>query len=127
MVMPERGLLVHANHWVSPVALGKLRDTGIGGTPCTIYRDWRVRELLTPALGGITVGHVKEALFDDFGSPWSVCRPPRAGVEGGMTASVAMVVMQPALGVMEVAPLPALNRTFTRYSLERGVMRSAAE
>jgi hypothetical protein len=28
-----------------------------------------------------------------------------------------MVVMQPALGVMEVCPLPALNRTFTRYSL----------
>jgi isopenicillin-N N-acyltransferase like protein len=27
-------------------------------------------------------------------------------------------VMQPALGVMEVAMLPALNREFTEYSLE---------
>lgn len=126
-VLPERGVLAHANHFVSPVALAKLRDTGIAGTPCTLYRDLRVRALLTPAIGSITVRHVKDALFDDFGTPWSVCRPPRAGVEGGMTASVAMVVMQPALGVMEVAPLPALNRTFTRYSLEIARMRSAAE
>jgi len=126
-VLPERGLLVHANHFVSPVALAKLRDTGVAGTPCTLYRDLRVRELLAPAIGGITVRHVKDALFDDFGSPWSVCRPPRPGVEGGMTASVAMVVMQPALGVMEVAPLPALNRAFTRYSLEPIHMQSAAQ
>jgi isopenicillin-N N-acyltransferase like protein len=127
MVMPERGLLVHANHWVSAVALTKLRDTGIANTPCSIYRDLRVRELLSGDIGSITVGHVKEALFDDFGTPWSVCRPPRPGIGGGVTASVAMVVMQPALGVMEVAPLPALNRSFTRYSLDRAAVRSAAE
>ncbi len=127
MVLPERGLLVHANHFVSPVALAKLRDTGIAGTPCTIYRDLRVRDLLSPANGSITVRHVQDALSDDFGTPWSVCRPPRPGVDGGMTASVAMVVMQPALGIMEVAPLPALNRTFTRYSLQLPRMQRAAE
>ena len=32
-VHPERGLLVHANHFVSPVALAKLKDTGIANTP----------------------------------------------------------------------------------------------
>jgi isopenicillin-N N-acyltransferase-like protein len=129
MVMPDRGLLVHANHWVSQVALGKLKDTGIAGTPCSLYRDLRVREILEASLGSVAVRHVKEALFDDFGTPWSVCRPPRPGVEGGMTASVAMVVMQPALGVMEVAPMPALNRVFTRYTLEvdRAATRAAAE
>jgi isopenicillin-N N-acyltransferase-like protein len=128
-VMPDRGLLVHANHWVSAVALGKLKDTGIAGTPCTLYRDMRVRELLSKSVGGITLRHVKDALFDDFGTPWSVCRPPRPGLDGGMTASVAMVVMQPALGIMEVAPLPALNRAFTRYSLpvDRAATRAAAE
>jgi len=35
-----------------------------------------------------------------------------------VTATVAMVVMEPALGVMEVAPLPALGAVFTRYELE---------
>jgi len=37
------------------------------------------------------------------------------------------VVMKPALGVMEVAPLPGLNRSFTRYSLQAARLRSAAE
>jgi isopenicillin-N N-acyltransferase-like protein len=125
-VHPERGVLVHANHFVSPVALGKLRDTGLASSPCSIYRDLRVRDLLAPHVGGITVQHVKDALFDDFQTPYSVARPPRPSAtrSDGMTASVAMVVMQPALGLMEVCPLPALNRTFTEYRV--GVDRSMA-
>ncbi|MBM3220086.1 MAG: acyl-CoA--6-aminopenicillanic acid acyltransferase [Candidatus Rokubacteria bacterium] len=119
-VHPERGLLVHANHWVSPVALATLKDTGIANTPCTLYRDLRVRSLLAPQIGSITREAVKTALFDDFAAPWSVCRPPRAAVNGTMTATVAMIVREPALGVMEVAPLPALDRHFTTYHLPAG-------
>lgn len=114
---PDAGLLVHANHWVSPVALGKLRDTGVQNTPCTLYRDVRVRQLLAPQLGTVTAGAVKAALADDFASPWSVCRPPRPSLNGVLTATVAMIVMEPALGVMEVAPLPALGTKFTTYRL----------
>ena len=117
-VHPESGLLVHANHFVSPVALAKLRDTGILNTPDSLYRDVRVRSLLAPQIGRITREAVKAALLDDFATPWSVCRPPRPGVNGVVTATVAMVVMEPALGVMEVAPLPALGARFTRYTLE---------
>ncbi len=116
-VHAENGLLVHANHWQSPVALGKLRDTGIANTPDSLYRDIRVRDLLRPALGGLTVDHVKAALFDDFATPWSVCRPPRPTLTTNLSATVAMVVMQPGAGVMEVAMLPALDRRFTRYAL----------
>ncbi len=119
-VHPDRGLLVHANHWVSPVALAKLKDTGIANTPCTLYRDLRVRGLLAPQIGSITPETVKAALFDDFAAPWSVCRPPRETVNGTKTATVAMIVMEPALGIMEIAPLPALNRRFTTYRLEVG-------
>lgn len=120
------GLLVHANHFVSPVALSKLRDTGLPSSPCSIYRDLRVRELLAPHVGRIGVQHVKDALFDDFQTPYSVARPPRPSAtrSDGMTASVAMVVMQPSLGVMEVCPLPALNREFTVYRV--GVDQAAA-
>lgn len=117
-VHPERGLLVHANHWVSLVALAKLKDTGVLSTPDSLYRDIRVRDLLAPKIGLIARDDVKAALFDDFASPWSVCRPPRPNLSNNLSASVAMVVMEPALGVMEVAPLPALNRTFTTYRLE---------
>ena len=76
-VLPEGGLIVHANHFQSPVALSKLRDTGIGSTPCSLYRDMRVRDLLRPHVGRIAVAEMKAALADDFASPWSVCRPPR--------------------------------------------------
>jgi isopenicillin-N N-acyltransferase-like protein len=116
-VLPERGLIVHANHFQSPVALSKLKDTGIANTPDSLYRDIRVRSLLEPQLGAITIETVKAALFDDFQTPWSVCRPPRLNLSNNLSATVAMVVMDPALGVMEVAPLPALNRRFTRYRL----------
>ena len=36
---------------------------------------------------------------------------------GDLTATVATVVIQPALGVMDVAPLPALDPRFTTYYL----------
>jgi hypothetical protein len=114
---PENGIIVHANHWVSQTALLKLKDTGTATAPDSFYRDWRVRRLLDEKGSDITMADLKAALFDDFLSPYSVCRPPRPGLRGDITASVAMIVMDPSAGVMEVAPLPALNRNFTRYSL----------
>lgn len=116
-VHPDDGLLVHANHWVSPVALAKLKDTGVVSVPDSLYRDIRVRDLLAPGIGSITPDQVKAALLDDFATPWSVCRPPRPNLAGVMTATVATIVMQPALGTMDVAPLPALNPEFITYGL----------
>jgi isopenicillin-N N-acyltransferase-like protein len=117
-VHPDRGLLVHANHFVSPVALGKLKDTGIANTPDSLYRDLRVRGILEPQIGAITLDAVKDALFDDFATPWAVCRPPRLNLGNNLSATVAMILMEPERGIMEVAPLPALNRQFTTYSLD---------
>jgi isopenicillin-N N-acyltransferase-like protein len=83
-----------------------------------------------PHLGTIAPQHVKDALFDNFQTPYSVCRPPRPSATSseGQTASVAMVVMQPSLGIMEVCPLPALNREFTAYrvGVDRAATRQAA-
>ncbi|MDE5441651.1 acyl-CoA--6-aminopenicillanic acid acyltransferase [Bradyrhizobium sp. CSA207] len=117
-VHPQNGLLVHANHFVSPVALGKLKDSGIFNTPDSLYRDIRVRDLLQPHIGSITFDTVKSALFDEFAYPWSVCRPPRRNLSNNLSATVAMILMEPASGLMQVAPLPALNREFTTYRLE---------
>lgn len=115
---PEDGLLVHANHWLSPVALSKLKDTGILNTPDSLYRDIRVRELLAPQRGRITVDAVKAALLDDYETPWSVCRPPRPNLSNNLSATVAQIVMVPAEGRMDVAMLPALDRRFTTYRLD---------
>lgn len=115
---PRDGLLTHSNHWLSPVALTKLKDTGVAFSPCTLYREQRVRELLAPKVGRISVEDVRQALLDDYQSPWSVCRPPRGDFgRDTRSATVSTVIMQPAAGVMEVANLPALDPTFTRYEL----------
>ena len=125
-VHPREGLLVHANHWVSPVALSKLTDTGVASTPDSLYRDLRVRSQLEPHIGKIGRDTVQAALFDNFASPWSVCRPPRPSLSNNLSATVAMVVMEPGAGLMEVAMLPSQNREFTRYTLESSFQALAA-
>ncbi|WP_425450161.1 C45 family autoproteolytic acyltransferase/hydolase [Virgifigura deserti] len=115
---PEQDLLVHANHWVSPVALAKLKEVGISSTPDSYYRDVRVREALAARHGKLGREDLKAALSDDFGTPYAVCRPPQPNARGNLSATVAMVIMQPSAGIMEIAPLPALNRSFTTYKLE---------
>ena len=126
---PEDGFYVHANHWVAPAARAKVKDTGLAETPCSIYRDKRVREQLKPKRGKLTLDDFRQAFFDDWGSPWSVCRPPRLSVRGVMTATTAMILMRPGEGHLEACPLPALNRRFTTYSLtpDHAAQRAAAE
>lgn len=115
-IFPEKDLIVHANHWISSIALGKLKDAGLTGSADSQYRDWRVRKLLEAAGDRLTRDHLKSALFDTFLYPNSVCRPEeREGRE--ISASVAMIVMEPGNGIMEVAPAPYKNKVFTRYSI----------
>ena len=120
MVEPDNGVLVHANHWLSPVALCKLRECGMADAPSTFYRDVRAREALLAKAGDLTVEDVTEVLLDDFESPWSICYPPRASSPTDPTtyATVATLVMRPTLGEMRVAILPALDKRFTHYNLE---------
>ena len=113
----QDGMIVHANHWISPTALSKLRDTGLPYVPESVYRDRRVRGLLEAKGRPLTLEDLKEAFFDDFLSPYSVCRPPRPGTGGNLTATVATVILDSSRGVMEIAPLPALNREFSTYAL----------
>ncbi len=126
---PERGLYVHANHWISDSARAKVKDTGLAETPCSIYRDKRVREQLSPDRGRLTLDHFRRAFFDDYASPWSVCRPPRPNNRGVLVATTAMILMRPGEGHLEACPMPALNRRFTAYSLtpDRTAQRQAAE
>jgi len=116
-IYPQDGTIVHSNHWLSPVALSKLKETGLASVPDSLYRDWRVRQYLMARTGDIVAEDLKDALFDDFASPFAVCRPPVRKEGGNLSATVAMVICEPVAGYMELAPLPALNRTFTRYEL----------
>jgi isopenicillin-N N-acyltransferase-like protein len=116
-IAPERGVYVHANHWISDAGRARVKDTGLQETPCSIYRDKRVREHLTPKRGKLTLEDFRQAFFDDYGSPWSVCRPPRPNNRGNLVATSAMILMRPGEGHLEACPMPALNKRFTTYTL----------
>jgi len=120
MVEPQNGLLVHANHWLSPVALTKLKECAMADAPSTFYRQVRPREALEPRIGNITFDDVTAVMLDDFESPWSICYPPRASspTDPSTYATVATLIMRPILGEMQVALLPALGAQFTQYLLE---------
>jgi isopenicillin-N N-acyltransferase-like protein len=106
---------------------GEAARHGIASTPDSVYRDRRVRAALTAKRGRLTLDDLRDAFFDDWQSPWSVCRPPRMNLGGNLSATVAMILMRPAEGHMEIAPLPALNRHFTTYRLDPRPVARAAE
>ena len=128
-IAPDRGLYVHANHWIAESARAKVKDTGLAETPDSIYRDKRVRDQLAPKRGKLTLDDLRGAFFDNWGTPFSVCRPPRLNTRGVMTATTAMILMRPGEGHLEACPMPALNRQFTTYTLtpDRIAQKQAAE
>lgn len=116
VVEPVHGVLVHTNHWLSPIALTKMRETGISGSPCSFWREQRARRLLaaSPVIG---MEQVRAALLDDAGSPLSICAPPRPSSIAGRTATVASILMRPALGEMEIAMMPSEGADYRRFTL----------
>lgn len=116
-VRPERGLLVHANHFVAPEARLRVVDRGLRVTPDSLYRDLRVRSLLESHHGRIAIEHLEAAFADDFGAPYAVCREPAQGPGGESAATVATVLMDVAAGELRVAPTPYRDRQYTRYEL----------
>ena len=128
-IAPDRGLYVHANHWIADSARAKVKDTGLAETPDSIYRDKRVRDRLSSRRGKLALEDFRQAFFDDWGTPHSVCRPPRLSNRGVMVATTAMILMRPAEGHLEACPMPALNRQFTTYTLtpDRTAQKQAAE
>jgi isopenicillin-N N-acyltransferase-like protein len=116
VVEPNDGVLVHSNHWLSPVALSKLRETGIADSPCSFWRQQRAERLLAPH-AQIGLDQIREVLLDTEGTPLSICVPPRASTVTGRTATVASFLMRPALGEMQVAMMPSAGATYVPYSL----------
>ncbi|MBD9474135.1 acyl-CoA--6-aminopenicillanic acid acyltransferase [Achromobacter sp. ACM01] len=117
-LLPQDGLLTHSNHFMSEVALGKLREAGLKNAVDTYYRAWRVRQLLDACGPRITVTDVRRALADDWATPYSVCRPPRGTLTGGRSATVATLVLDTAGLTMDIAAMPSFGQFFTRYGLE---------
>ncbi|HVP08271.1 MAG TPA: C45 family peptidase [Burkholderiales bacterium] len=116
-ITPEDGLLVHANHWINPVAQAKLRDTGIAVTVDTVYRQRRVESRVRGAKGKLSVQDLKDALGDKYGWPDSVLRPPKPAPFGATSATVCTTILRPHAGHMSIARKPWEERIFQDYTL----------
>jgi isopenicillin-N N-acyltransferase like protein len=116
--VPEDGLITHANHFKSPAARAKLRDVGVAGSPCSLYRDRRVEAILRPQAGEIDPKAVLAALDDRFGAPRAVCRSPIAREDGSVSMTVASIVMDVTAGRMWVRMSPWNSTTTTEYALD---------
>lgn len=116
-ILPENGILVHANHWVCPIARGKLRDLGLPNGTDSLYRQRRTVEALQAHAGRIDLELIKEVLADEYGKPHSVLRSPKPAVFNSISATVATTLMDPEDGVMWVARQPYVERQFREYRL----------
>jgi isopenicillin-N N-acyltransferase-like protein len=113
---PQDGLLVHTNHWLSPIALAKLRETGVADSPCSHFRQQRITRLLAPH-SRVGRAEIERVLADTEGTPLCICVPPRASAVTGRTATVASLIMIPEQGVMDVAMMPFQGADYVRYGL----------
>ena len=114
-IEPRHGLLVHANHFISPAARARVHDTGLAVTPDSLWRERRVRDALSAV--PVTPQTMLAALRDDHGTPHSVCRPPTRGPGGDQVSTVASVVMDVNAGRMFVVPTPYRQQDVHEYAL----------
>lgn len=117
-LMPENGLLVHANHFKCPVARARVEDTGLRRCPESLYRDQRVTDYLGARAGAIDTETFKAAFADRFGSPDAVLRTPKARPGGNLSGTVATIIMDTTAGKMWVAPSPYRDIRFSEYRLD---------
>jgi isopenicillin-N N-acyltransferase-like protein len=116
--LPERGLIVHANHFTSQGALAKVRDVGLETNTDSLYRDRRVRARLSRNIGALEVADFQEAFADKYGSPRAVCRSPVTGPGGKTSSTVATIVMDTTAKKMCIAKRPYEAARFAEYSLD---------
>lgn len=117
-LQPERGLLVHANHFKSPVAQAVVQDIGLMRCPESLYRDQRVLEHLEARVGDITIDDFKAAFADTFGAPDAVLRTPKARPGGNLSGTVATLIMDTTARRMWLAPSPYKGVVFTEYGFD---------
>lgn len=116
---PIDGVVVHANHWTSPVALKKLVDVSLAGSPESQFRHARVQALID-GMPKVSMEDLKTVFADTAGTPFSVCRPARTSGQGYPSCTTATLLVDPAAGSMSVARLPWQGGTYAHYSVARG-------
>ncbi len=117
-VEPQDGILVHANHFLSPAARAKLRDAGLVQGPDSLSRQIRMERLLrrAPKPG---VETVFAALGDRWGAPDGILTLDQTDENGIRIGTVASIVMVPETGDLYYNAAPQESAVFHRARLNR--------
>lgn len=116
-MQPEDGIFTHANHFKIPAATAQLKDVSVLRTPDSIYRDSRTEKHIRGEQGSICKQTFMNAFTDTYGKPDSVLRFPAKRPGGGISATVASVIMDTTALKMWVAAAPYDGANYVEYSL----------
>ncbi|MGH3344311.1 MAG: C45 family autoproteolytic acyltransferase/hydrolase [Carbonactinosporaceae bacterium] len=110
-LLPDGGLLTHANHFESGIGV---LDIGKARSASTLLRPVRARRLLAEPLAErrVSVADIETTLRDHYSDPDGICRHPDPGLpETERVCSVYSLVMDLDARVLRVAPHPVCGHS----------------
>ena len=125
VLMPENGILVHTNHFLSPDFART--DSRIGTSPHTLFRLECLRSTLRRDEPSITLDSLATSLSDHRNAPVGVCThgDPRVADQERFATIVSVIYDLDAAELM-VSPCAPCGGTFRRYHLDH-IDRPATE
>lgn len=115
-VLPEAGLLAHANHCVDAGAIAG--ECALEPTSTSRERAGRAWELLRAGRGQVDVAALQAILRDHADDPRCICRHPNMAVPRlDRGESICGIVLDPGARVMHVAPDVPCTVPFTAVAL----------
>ena len=112
---PEDGIITRSNHFLTGGHGESLLEKI---SPNTLYRADRMRALLAPHRGALSLAHMRAAASDHFGAPYAICRhdDPRAPADT-RTMTVGAVLLDLEARTMHVANGPPCANAYVAFSL----------
>jgi isopenicillin-N N-acyltransferase-like protein len=117
-LLPEDGLITHANHFASTLPLV---DRKISISALTLLRSARARHLLEDAARArvVTVADIVHALRDHYSFPDSICRHLDPDLPAGEEiTSVYSIVMDLTARELSIASSPPCTQAYAKWRLD---------
>jgi isopenicillin-N N-acyltransferase-like protein len=116
LVFPERGVVLHTNHFLAPPA--GLSDVSIWAMPTSPFRLERLRTRIEAARGALTADALRDLLADHANHPGGICCHPDRRVPGAeQTATVVSLVADLDARTLWLADGPPCSTAWRRLEL----------
>lgn len=115
VIAPTDGIVTHSNHFLTAGHGESLLEKL---SPNTLYRADRMRALLEPGRGALTLAHLQAAMRDHVGAPYGICRHPDPDQPAAKrTMTVGAVLIDLDARVMHVADGPPCSNAYAAFTL----------